>query len=150
MKKMRELSLPISPYVYNRLIILHSSPRRRKTISKILSQMRGDRATPHTSTYNILLKIHANEHNIDGVAKVFNDMKRAKIEPNEITYGILAIAHAVARLYTVAQTYVEAIENFRTGSNWSTLEILLILYGYLGKEKELKRTWDIMQGLPHI
>jgi len=150
MRKMRELSLPISPYVYNRLIILHSSPGRRKTISKILSQMKADRVTPHTSTYNILLKIQANEHNIDGVARVFNDMKRAKIEPSEITYGILAIAHAVARLYTVCQTYVEAIENSMTGTNWSTLEILLILYGYLGKEKELKRTWEIMQGLPHI
>ncbi|RLN04353.1 pentatricopeptide repeat-containing protein [Panicum miliaceum] len=150
MRKMKELSLPISPYVYNRLIILHSSPGRRKTISKILSQMKADRVTPHTSTYNILLKIQANEHNIDGVARVFNDMKRAKIEPNEITYGILAIAHAVARLYTVSQTYVEAIENSMTGTNWSTLEILLILYGYLGKEKELKRTWKIMQGLPHI
>ncbi|KAK3122799.1 hypothetical protein QOZ80_8AG0618490 [Eleusine coracana subsp. coracana] len=150
MRKMRELSLSISPYVYNRLIILHSSPGRRKTIPKILSQMRGDRVAPHTSTYNILLKIQANEHNIDGVARVFNDMKRAKIEPNEITYGILAIAHAVARLYTVAQTYVEAIENSMTCTNWSTLEILLILYGYLGKEKELKRTWEIMQDLPHI
>ncbi|CAO2187107.1 unnamed protein product [Urochloa humidicola] len=150
MRKMRELSLPISPYVYNRMIILHSSPGRKKTISKILSQMKADRVTPHTSTYNILLKIQANEHNIDGVARVFNDMKRAKIEPNEITYGILAIAHAVARLYTVCQTYVEAIENSMTGTNWSTLEILLILYGYLGKEKELKRTWEIMQGLPHI
>nr|CAB3480102.1 unnamed protein product [Digitaria exilis] len=115
MRKMRELSLPISPYVYNRMIILHSSPGRRKTISKILSQMKADRVTPHTSTYNILLKIQANEHNIDGVARVFNDMKRAKIEPNEITYGILAIAHAVARLYTVCQTYVEAIENSMTG-----------------------------------
>ncbi|EEC82943.1 hypothetical protein OsI_27919 [Oryza sativa Indica Group] len=149
-RKMRELSLPISPYVYNRLIILHSSPGRQKTISKILAQMKGDRVTPHTSTYNILLKIKANEHNIDGVARVFNDMKRAKVEPNEITYGILAIAHAVARLYTVSHTYVEAIENSMTGTNWSTLEILLILYGYHGKAKELKMTWDLMQGLPHI
>ncbi|KAL6840778.1 hypothetical protein ACP4OV_029304 [Aristida adscensionis] len=150
MKKMRELSLPISPYVYNRLIILHSSPGRRKTISKILAQMKADRVTPHTSTYNILLKIQANEHNTDGVARVFNDMKRANIEPNEITYGILAISHAVARLYTVSRTYVEAIENSMTGTNWSTLEILLILYGYLGKEDELKRTWEVMQGLPHV
>ncbi|XP_052165398.1 pentatricopeptide repeat-containing protein At1g07590, mitochondrial [Oryza glaberrima] len=149
-RKMRELSLPISPYVYNRLIILHSSPGRQKTISKILAQMKGDLVTPHTSTYNILLKIKANEHNIDGVARVFNDMKRAKVEPNEITYGILAIAHAVARLYTVSHTYVEAIENSMTGTNWSTLEILLILYGYHGKAKELKMTWDLMQGLPHI
>jgi pentatricopeptide repeat protein len=77
--------------------------------------MKADCVIPHTSTYNILLKIQANEHNIDGVARVFNDMKRAKIEPNEITYGILAIAHAVARLYTVCQTYVEAIENSMTG-----------------------------------
>ncbi|KAM0836835.1 hypothetical protein ACQ4PT_062058 [Festuca glaucescens] len=150
MRKMRELSLPISPYVYNRLIILHSSEGRRKTISKILAQMKASRVTPHTSTYNILLKIQANEHNIDGVARVFSDMKRAKIEPNEITYGILAISHAVARLYTVSQTYIEAIKNSMTGTNWSTQEILLILYGYLGKEKELKMTWNLMQGLPHI
>jgi pentatricopeptide repeat protein len=150
MRKMRELSLPISPYVFNRLIILHSSEGRRKTISKILAQMKASRVTPHTSTYNILLKIQANEHNIDGVARVFSDMKRAKIEPNEITYGILAISHAVARLYTVSQTYIEAIKNSMTGTNWSTQEILLILYGYLGKEKELKMTWNLMQGLPHI
>ncbi|KAG8046581.1 hypothetical protein GUJ93_ZPchr0008g14095 [Zizania palustris] len=149
-RKMRKLSLPISPYVYNRLIILHSSPGRQKTISKILAQMKADHVTPHTSTYNILLKIKANEHNLDGVARVFNDMKREKVEPNEITYGILAIAHAVARLFTVSQTYVEAIENSMTGTNWSTLEILVILYGYLGMEKKLKMTWNLMQGLPHI
>ncbi|KAF0897609.1 hypothetical protein E2562_000344 [Oryza meyeriana var. granulata] len=118
---------------------------RQKTISKILIQMKADGVTPHTSTYNILLKIKANEHNIDGVARVFNDMKRAKIEPNEITFGILAIAHAVARLYTVSQTYVEAIENSMTGTNWSTLEILLILYGYHECMTKIARILDPLQ-----
>ncbi|XP_073011727.1 pentatricopeptide repeat-containing protein At1g07590, mitochondrial isoform X2 [Typha latifolia] len=150
MRKMRELGFPISPYVYNRMIILHSSPGRKKTIPRILSQMKADGISPHTSTYNILLKIQANEHNIDGLSKVFNDMKRANVEPNEITYGILAIAHAVARLYTVSETYIEAIEQSKTGNNWSTLDILLILYGYLGKEKELERTWKFVQELPHV
>ncbi|MQM14270.1 hypothetical protein Taro_047202 [Colocasia esculenta] len=150
MKRMRELGFTIAPYVYNRLIILHSSPDRRKMIPKILSQMKADRVSPHTSTYNILLKIEADDHNIEGLSKVFADMKKAKIEPNEITYGILATAHAVAKLYVVSEFYVEAIEKTKTGDNWSTFDILLILYGYLGKDKELQRTWKAMEGLPHI
>ncbi|XP_020114990.1 pentatricopeptide repeat-containing protein At1g07590, mitochondrial-like [Ananas comosus] len=150
MRKMRELAFPISPYVYNRLIVLHSSPGRRKTIPKILRQMKADGVSPHTSTYNILLKVQAKEHNIDGMSKVFDDMKGASVEPNEITYGILAIAHAVARLYTVSRTYIEAIEQSKTGNNWSTLDILLILYGYHGKEKELESTWKLVQELPHV
>ncbi|WOK92721.1 hypothetical protein Cni_G01412 [Canna indica] len=150
MRKMRELNFPISPYVYNRLILLHSPSGRKKTIPKILIQMKADGVSPHVSTYNILLKIEADEHNVQGLSKVFNAMKQAKVEPNEITYGILAIAHAVARLYTISETYVEAIERSRTGNNWSTLDILLILYGYLGKEEELERTWKYVKEFPHV
>ncbi|KAL3518191.1 hypothetical protein ACH5RR_020780 [Cinchona calisaya] len=150
MKKMRELGHPISYLVFNRLIILHSSPGRRKTIPKILTQMRADKVVPHVSTYNILLKIEANDHNIERVVKVFSDMKRANVEPNEISYCILATAHAVARLFTVCEAYVEAIEKSITGNNWSTYDILVILYGYLGKRNELERIWSIIQGLPNV
>ncbi|PIN24375.1 hypothetical protein CDL12_02908 [Handroanthus impetiginosus] len=150
MKKMRELGHPISYLAFNRLIILHSSPSRRKAIPKILSQMKADKVVPHVSTYNILLKIEANEHNIEGLMKVFGDMRRVMVEPNEITYCILAVAHAVARLYTVCEAYVEAIEKSMTGDNWSTLDILVILYGYLNKEKELEKTWDTIQQLPYV
>ncbi|XP_043710888.1 pentatricopeptide repeat-containing protein At1g07590, mitochondrial-like [Telopea speciosissima] len=150
MKKMRELGHPISPYVFNRLIILHSSPGRRKAIPRILTQMKADGVVPHVSTYNILLKIEANQHNIQGLTKVFDDMKRAQVEPNEITYCILATAHAVARLYAVSEAYVEAVEKVKTGDNWSTLDVLLMLYGYLGKEKELECTWGVVQQLPHV
>ncbi|KAF8402912.1 hypothetical protein HHK36_011004 [Tetracentron sinense] len=150
MKRMRELGHPISPLVFNRLIILHSSPSRNKAIPKILTQMKADRVSPHVSTYNILLKIEANQHNVAGLTKVFDEMKKAKIEPNEITYCILAIAHAVARLYTVSEAYIEAVEKSKTGNNWSTLDVLIILYGYLGKEKELEQTWGAVQELPSV
>ncbi|CAK9146349.1 unnamed protein product [Ilex paraguariensis] len=150
MKKMRELGHPISHLAFNRLIILHSSPSRKKVIPKILTQMKADRVAPHVSTYNILLKMEANEHNIEGLVKVFGDMKRAKVEPNEVSYCILASAHAVARFYTVCEAYVEEVEKSMMGNNWSTLDILVILYGYLGKKKELERTWGIVQELPHI
>ncbi|KAK1412819.1 hypothetical protein QVD17_34348 [Tagetes erecta] len=150
MRKMRELGHSISYMVFNRLIILHSSPTRRKSIPKILTQMRADKVAPHVSTYNILLKMEANQHNIEGLLKVFGDMKRANVDPNEITYCILATAHAVARLYTACETYVEAIEKSMTGKNWSTLDILIILYGYLKKPKDLDRIWKIIQEQPRV
>ncbi|KAG2673482.1 hypothetical protein I3760_13G092900 [Carya illinoinensis] len=150
MKKMRELGHPISHLVFNRLIILHSSPSRRKIIPKILTQMKADKVASHVSTYNILMKMEANEHNIEGLMKVFSDMKRAKVEPNEISYCIVATAHAVARLNIVAEAYVESVEMSVTGNNWSTLDVLIILYGYLVKREELERTWSIVQELPHV
>ncbi|KAL9238781.1 hypothetical protein vseg_013158 [Gypsophila vaccaria] len=150
MKKMRELGHPISHLVFNRLIILHSSPRRRKLIPKILAQMRADKVTPHVSTFNILMKIEANDHNIDGLMRVFGDMKKANVEPNEITYCILANSHAVARLFTVCGTYVEAVENSKSGKNWSTYDVLIILYGYLRKVKDLERIWGTVRDLPHV
>ena len=150
MRKMRELRFPISHHVYNRLIELHASSGRKKSIPKILIQMKADGVCPHVSTYNILLDIEASDHNIEGLCKVFNDMKRSKVEPNEITYGILAKAHAVARLYTVSEMYTEAVDRSKTGKNWSTFDVLLILYGYLGKDKELERTWKSVENLPHI
>lgn len=150
MKKMRELGYPISYLVYNRLIILHSSPGRKKTIPKILTQMKADKVARHVSTFNILLKMEANQHNIERLLKVFGDMKRANVEPNEISYCILATAHGVARLYTACEAYVEAIEKCMTGKNWATVDILVTLYGYLGKRKELERTWSTMQEQPHI
>ncbi|PQQ11682.1 pentatricopeptide repeat-containing protein [Prunus yedoensis var. nudiflora] len=84
------------------------------------SQMRADKVVLHASTFNILMKIEANEYNIEGLMKVYSDMKRAKVEPNEISHCIVATAHAVARLYTAAEAYVEALEKSVTGSNWST------------------------------
>ncbi|KAI4297455.1 hypothetical protein L6164_037346 [Bauhinia variegata] len=150
MKKMRELDYPISHLVFNHLIILHSSPSRKKMIPKILTQMKADKVTSHVSTYNILMKIEANEHNIEGLVRVFSQMKQANVEPNEISYCILATAHAVARLYTAAAAYVEAVEKSLTGNNWSTLDVLLILYGYLQNQKELERTWDLIQQLPYV
>ncbi|KAK2643085.1 hypothetical protein Ddye_024848 [Dipteronia dyeriana] len=150
MKKMRELGHSISYLVFNRLITLHSSPGQRKYIPKILMQMKADKVTRHVSTYNILMKIEANEHNVEGLMKVFSDMKRATVEPNEVSYCIVATAHAVARLYTAAEAYVEAVENCMTGNNWSTLDVLIILYGYLGKGKELERIWANVQELPHV
>ncbi|KAH7550047.1 hypothetical protein JRO89_XS13G0125500 [Xanthoceras sorbifolium] len=150
MKKMRELGHSISYLVFNRLVILHSSPRQKKNIPKILMQMKADKVAPHVSTYNILMKIEANDHNVEGLVKVFGNMKRAKVEPNEVSYCIVATAHAVARLYTAAEAYVEAVEKCMTGNNWSTLDVLIILYGYLGKGKELERIWTIVQELPHV
>lgn len=150
MKKMRELDYSISYLVFNRLIILHSSPARKKAIPKILTQMRADKLVPHVSTYNILLKMEANDHNIEGLVKVFGDMRRAMIEPNEITYCILAVAHAVARLYTACEAYVQAIEKNMTGNNWSTLDILMILYGHLRKQKDLERIWGLIQELAFV
>ncbi|CAI0541935.1 unnamed protein product [Linum tenue] len=148
MKKMRELGHQISYLVFNRLIILHSSPGRRKLLPKLMSQMRADKVAPHASTYNILMKIQASEHNIEGLLKVFADMKRSQVEPNEISFCILATAHATARLYTAAEEYVEAVEKSHTGKNLSTLDVLIVLYGYLGKEKDLERIWGIKQNLP--
>ncbi|KAK6935869.1 Pentatricopeptide repeat, partial [Dillenia turbinata] len=94
--------------------------------------------------------MEANEHNIEGLQKVFGEMKNAKVEPNEITYCILATAHALARLWTVTEAYVDAVKKSMTGNNWSTLDVLIILYGYLGKEKELERIWSNLQALPHV
>jgi len=150
MKKMRELGYRTSHLVYNRLIIRNSAPGRRKLIAKDLALMKADKATPHVSTYHILMKLEANEHNIDGVLKAFDGMKKAGVEPNEVSYCILAMAHAVARLYTVAEAYTEEIEKSITGDNWSTLDILMILYGRLGKEKELARTWNVIRGFHHV
>ncbi|KAK9280338.1 hypothetical protein L1049_014026 [Liquidambar formosana] len=111
--------------------------------------MKADQVVPHVSTYNILMKIEANEHNIEGLVKVFSEMKQAKVEPNEISFCILATAHAVAKLYTAAENYIEVAEKSMRG-NWSTLDVLVILYGYLGKAKELERTWAVVQELPHV
>ncbi|KAF9603980.1 hypothetical protein IFM89_039334 [Coptis chinensis] len=150
MRKMREHGYPISHLVFNRLITLHSSPGRKKAIPRILAQMKADKVAPHVSTYNILLKIEADGNNIESLTKVFGEMKRANVEPNEITYCILATAHSVARLYSVTEVYVEEIEKSKTGNNWSTLDVLLILYGYLGKEDDLERTLGVIQKLPHV
>lgn len=150
MRKMRELSLPIAPMIYNRLILLYDSLARRKSIPSILLQMKADEVVPNSSTYNILLKIKAKDHDIEGIQNVFDRMKEANIEPNERTYCILANAYTIARLYTTAESFTEATEKARKDRSWSTLEILLSLYGSLGKEEELKRTWELVERLPQV
>ncbi|XLR15696.1 hypothetical protein HN51_036674 [Arachis hypogaea] len=84
------------------------------------------------------------------LVKVFAQMKKAQVEPNKISYCILAIAHAVARLYTATEAYVQAVKKSVIGNNWSTFDVLLILYGYLGSPEELERVWGIIQELPLV
>ncbi|GMP40108.1 hypothetical protein CsSME_00010679 [Camellia sinensis var. sinensis] len=145
MKKMRELGHPISHLIFIRLIILHSSPNHRKAISRILRQMRVDKVDPHVSTYNILMKIEANQHNIEGLVEIFGDMKRAQVEPKEIFFCILATTHAVARLYTVCEAYVEAVEKSATRNNWSTLDVLILSKSFVVAIEAFGR----MGGLSH-
>ncbi|KAH6835876.1 Tetratricopeptide repeat superfamily protein [Perilla frutescens var. hirtella] len=121
-----------------------------QAIPKILTQMKADKVTRHVSTYNILMKVEANDHNIEGLVKGFGDMKRMMVDPNEISYCIFTVSHAVARLYTACEAYVEVIKKSMTRDNWSTLDILVILYGYLGDRKELERTWSMIEELPYV
>lgn len=150
MKKMRELGLQISYLVFNRLIILHSSPGQQHSIPFIVNQMKADNVTPHVSTYNILLRMAANNHNIEALMKVFGDMNRGGVEPNETTLCILASAHAVAQLYTGCEVFVESVEKSMTGTNWSTFDILVMLYGYLGNRNKLERIWDEIKKAPNV
>ncbi|KAL6195585.1 hypothetical protein ACLB2K_031203 [Fragaria x ananassa] len=143
---MRELGHPISHLVFNRLIILHSSPRLKKLIPKILAQMKADKVARHASTFNILMKMEASEHNIDGLMKVYSDMKRANVDPNEFSFCIIATAYAVARLHTAAEAYVEALEKSATGKNWSTLDVLIMLYG-IGQLTLAEELWLEMKSV---
>ncbi|XP_057873557.2 pentatricopeptide repeat-containing protein At1g07590, mitochondrial isoform X2 [Cryptomeria japonica] len=150
MKKMREQSLPIAPMIYNKLILLNESLGHKKSIHSILVQMKADGVAPNTRTYNILLKIKSRDYDIEGIQNVFDKMNQGNVSPNEITYCILANAYAIARLYAAAESFVEAAEKTKTGTNWSTLDILMSLYGSLRKEDDLKRTWELVKKLPNI
>ncbi|XP_078148545.1 pentatricopeptide repeat-containing protein At1g07590, mitochondrial-like [Carex rostrata] len=150
MKKMRKMSLPISPSVYNSLIALHLAPSRRENIPDILTQMKADGVKPHIHTFNILLNIHAEKHDIDELSKLFDEMQTADVEPNENTYCILAKAYAMARLYTVAESYVKDLERLKTEYNLVSLNALVMLYGCLNKVKELDLTWKSVQQLPCV
>ncbi|KAL7205305.1 hypothetical protein ACSBR2_018282 [Camellia fascicularis] len=132
---MRELGHPISHLIFNCLIILHSSLNRRKAITRILRQMRADKVDLHVSTYNILMKIEANQHNIEGLVKVFGDMKRAQVEPKEIFFCILATAHTVARLYTVCEAYVEAVEKSKS------FVVAIEAFGRMGGLSHAEQLW---------
>lgn len=150
MKKMRELSLPIATMVYNYWILLNEELGRKKSIQSILVRMKADGVVADTRTYNILLKLKAKFHDIEAIQNVFDRMKQANVSPNEITYCILANAYVIARLYTAAESFVEEVEKAKTGTNWSTLDILMSLYGSLRKEEDLKQTWKIVKTLPKI
>ncbi|XP_078165936.1 pentatricopeptide repeat-containing protein At1g07590, mitochondrial-like [Carex rostrata] len=150
MEKMRKMSLLISPFVYKSLITPHLTPSRRKNIPDILTQMKMDGVKPCISTFNNLLNMHAGNHDIDELSKVFDEMQMADVEPNENTYCILAKAYTMARLYTVAESYIEALERLNTGNNLGLLNTLIMLYGCLNKDKELDRTWKSVQQWPHV
>ncbi|KAH9298157.1 hypothetical protein KI387_029839, partial [Taxus chinensis] len=150
MKKMREHGLPIAPLIYNKLILLNESLGHKESICSILVQMKADGVAPNTRTYNILLNIKAKDYDIEGIQNVFDTMKQGNVSPNEITYCILANAYAIARLYTAAEAFVEALEKEKTGTNWSTLDILMLLYGSLRREEDLERTWELVKKLPNI
>ncbi|GAB4824400.1 hypothetical protein Ancab_007287 [Ancistrocladus abbreviatus] len=76
---------------------------------------------PDASTNDILLHIEANEHNVEGCKAV----------------------HCVRH-------NVKVIEKSMTGNNWSTLDVLIILHGYLWKVEGLEYTRDVVQELPRV
>ncbi|CAM8879088.1 unnamed protein product [Rhodiola kirilowii] len=105
---------------------------------------------PKELDYSYLLEFTTKLHGMEQGEKLFS---RVPSEfQNELLFNNLVIAclDKAARLYTVAETYVEAVEKSMTGDNWSTLDVLLILYGYLGRAKGVEQTWSAVCKLQNV
>lgn len=150
MKKMREFGYCILYLVYNCFIICNLVLGRRKFIVKDFVLMKVDKVVFYVLMYYILMKFEVNEYNVDGVLKVFEGMKKVGVEVNEVLYCILVMVYVVVRLYMVVEVYMEEIERIIIGDNWLMLDVLMILYGCLGKEKEVERVWNVVKGFYYV
>jgi pentatricopeptide repeat protein len=108
-KKIKDLSLPRTIYVYNQFLILC----RRMAPTKILNlfkTMERDKVKPSLFSYNLLIDLKGRSKDIEGMEQVLKSMKAEGMGPDIAALGIVTQYYIAAGLGQKAEATLKDLE----------------------------------------
>ncbi|CAI9287603.1 unnamed protein product [Lactuca saligna] len=149
--KMKELKLPITPFVCNQLLLLYKRTNKKK-IPDVLKLMEDENVKPSLFTYRMLLDIKGQSNDISGIEQILEVMKAEdiNIDADPKIRAILARHYINFGLKEKAKTVLKELEGSDLKENRSACAYLLPLYASLGSLEEVNRIWSICESNPML
>nr|KAJ0205711.1 hypothetical protein LSAT_V11C500285980 [Lactuca sativa] len=149
--KMKELKLPITPFVCNQLLLLYKRTNKKK-IPDVLKLMEDENVKPSLFTYRMLLDIKGQSNDISGIEQILEVMKAEDINIDEDPKirAILARHYINFGLKEKAKIILKELEGSDLKENRSACAYLLPLYASLGSLEEVNRIWSICESNPML
>lgn len=148
---MKELKLPITPFVCNQLLLLYKRTNKKK-IPDVLKLMEDENVKPSLFTYRMLLDIKGQSNDISGIEQILEVMKAEDINIDEDPKirAILARHYINFGLKEKAKIILKELEGSDLKENRSACAYLLPLYASLGSLEEVNRIWSICESNPML
>ncbi|XP_020100542.1 pentatricopeptide repeat-containing protein At1g80270, mitochondrial-like isoform X3 [Ananas comosus] len=147
--KIRDLSLPVTIFSCNRLLLLYKRHRRNK-IADLLTMMEKENVKPSLFTYKLLIDLKGRSHDIAGMENIIETMKMNGVEPDVAARALVASHYIVGGLNDKAEKTLKEMEGEADSNNRNAFKSLLPLYAALGRADDVKRIWKLCEENPTL
>nr|CAD1821972.1 unnamed protein product [Ananas comosus var. bracteatus] len=147
--KIRDLSLPVTIFSCNRLLLLYIRHRRNK-IADLLTMMEKENVKPSLFTYKLLIDLKGRSHDIAGMENIIETMKMNGVEPDVAARALVASHYIVGGLNDKAEKTLKEMEGEGDSNNRNAFKSLLPLYAALGRADDVKRIWKLCEENPTL
>eukprot|EP00262_Sarcandra_glabra_P022201 TRINITY_DN9753_c0_g1_i1.p1 TRINITY_DN9753_c0_g1~~TRINITY_DN9753_c0_g1_i1.p1 ORF type:complete len:631 (+),score=104.14 TRINITY_DN9753_c0_g1_i1:125-2017(+) len=138
--QMRKLSLSITPFSYNQLLLLYLRFDRKK-IPDILIMMQNENVKPSLFTYRLLIDAKGRSNDINGMEQALVMMKTEGLAPSISIQAMMTRHYIFSGLKEKAEAVLKEMEREK-GKNREAIKALLTLYAALGKADDVSRIWN--------
>lgn len=147
--KVRDLSLPVTTFSCNQLLLLYKRHRRNK-IADVLTMMEKENVKPSLFTYKLLIDLKGRSHDIAGMENIIETMKMNGVEPDVAARALVASHYIVGGLNDKAEKTLKEMEGEADSNNRNAFKSLLPLYAALGRADDVKRIWKLCEENPTL
>ncbi|KAK1412945.1 hypothetical protein QVD17_34573 [Tagetes erecta] len=147
--KMKDLSLPVTSFACNQLLLLYKRTDKKK-IADVLLLMEKENVKPSLFTYRLLIETKGMSNDITGMEQVLETMKAEGLEPDLRLQAVLARQYIYAGMKEKAKEILKEMEGNNLNENRGAWSSLLSIYTLLGSEDDVKRVWDACKSNPRV
>lgn len=147
--KIKDLSLPITTFSCNQLLLLYKRVDRKK-IADVLLMMEKENVKPSPFTYRLLIDTKGRSNDISGMEQIVDTMKAEGMGPDLLTQAMIAKHYIFSGLNKKAEATLREMEGEDIQENRVACKALLPLYAALGKVDDVGRIWNICKSDPRL
>ncbi|KAM0842124.1 hypothetical protein ACQ4PT_020062 [Festuca glaucescens] len=147
--KMKDLGFPVTVFAINQLLLLYKRVDKKK-ISDVLAMMEKENVKPSLFTYKLLVDTKGASRDFEGMEKVVESMQAEGIEPDILLQATLAKHYIFGGHREKAVPILELMEGDDIKANRNACQVLLPLYGFLGKKDDVERIWQVCEANPRL
>jgi pentatricopeptide repeat protein len=147
--KMKDLGFPVTVFAINQLLLLYKRVDKKK-IADVLAMMEKENVKPSLFTYKLLVDTKGASRDFEGMEKVVESMQADGIEPDILLQATLAKHYIFGGHRDKAEPILELMEGDDIKANRNACQVVLPLYGFLGKKDDVERIWQVCEANPRL